>query len=48
LRKKKLRLKDFLFGDDVQSLSVAEKKKIKQSLSLEIQEVFECKNLGGR
>lgn len=47
MRKKDIRLQDFLFGADVRNLETEEKKSIKSSLELEIQEIFECKNLGG-
>lgn len=48
MRKKELRLRDYLFGDEVTSLPVKEKKRIKDALALEIQEIFECKPLGRR
>jgi len=48
MRKKELRLRDYLFGDEVTSLPVKEKKRIKEALALEIQEIFECKPLGRR
>lgn len=48
MRKKEIRLKDFLFGDDVTKLVPKDKKRIKQLIDLEVQELFECKNLGRR
>lgn len=46
MKRKTLRLKDYLFGDEDTSLSANEKKRIKKALALEIQEIFECKPLG--
>jgi S-adenosylmethionine decarboxylase len=48
MRKKELMLKDYLFGDEITTLGVNERKRIKKSLDAEIQELFECKNLLGR
>lgn len=51
MRKKEIRLKDFLFGDEVTNLEPNEKERIKRALIHEIQEIFECRNLdvrGGR
>ncbi|MBU0935612.1 MAG: adenosylmethionine decarboxylase [Spirochaetes bacterium] len=48
MRKKDIKLVDFLFGHDVHDLETDEKKQIKSALELEIQEIFECKNIGGR
>jgi len=45
MRKKEIRLKDFLFGDEVTSLNLKEKERIKRELVHEIQEIFECRNL---
>lgn len=45
MRKKSIKLKDFLFGDEVENLSAKEKKRIRAALALEIQEIFECRNL---
>ncbi|HRT38285.1 MAG: adenosylmethionine decarboxylase [Rectinema sp.] len=45
MRKKEIRLKDFLFGDEVKNLSAKEKNRIKRALIHEIQEIFECQNL---
>jgi len=43
MRRKNLYLKDYLFGDEETSLEVKERKRIKKSLELEIQEIFESK-----
>ncbi|MBU0927036.1 MAG: adenosylmethionine decarboxylase [Spirochaetes bacterium] len=48
MRKKELRLRDFLFGDEVTSLVPKENKRIKAAIDLEVQEIFECKDLGRR
>ncbi|MCP5454287.1 MAG: adenosylmethionine decarboxylase [Spirochaetaceae bacterium] len=48
MRRKGLKLKDYLFGDEVTSLPPKEKQRIRQLLDLEVQEIFECKNLGRR
>lgn len=48
MRKKAIKLKDFLFGDEVKNLAPKERKRIKRALSLEIQEIFECRNLDAR
>ncbi|MBN1520504.1 MAG: adenosylmethionine decarboxylase [Spirochaetales bacterium] len=48
MRKKDIVLKDYLFGDETTSLGVNERKRIRKALDAEIQELFECKNLGGR
>jgi len=45
MRKKAIKLKDFLFGDEVKNLPPKEKKRIKHALIQEIQEIFECRNL---
>ncbi len=45
MRKKTIKLKDFLFGDEVKNLPPKEKKRIKRALTLEIQEIFESRNL---
>jgi S-adenosylmethionine decarboxylase len=45
MRKKAIHLKDYLFGDEVTSLSPKEKEHIKRALAHEIQEIFECQNL---
>ncbi|HSV56963.1 MAG TPA: S-adenosylmethionine decarboxylase [Magnetospirillaceae bacterium] len=45
MRKKAIKLKDYLFGDDVKNLGPKEKKRIKHALTQEIQEIFECRNL---
>ena len=44
MRLKSVQLKDFLFGDEVTQLERKEKKRIKKSLELEIQEIFESRN----
>ncbi|MCL2180522.1 MAG: adenosylmethionine decarboxylase [Treponema sp.] len=44
MRIKTLKLANFLFGDEVKTLERKEKKRIKKSLELEIQEIFESKN----
>ncbi|MCX8013540.1 MAG: adenosylmethionine decarboxylase, partial [Rectinema sp.] len=44
MRKKEIRLKDFLFGDEVTNLDPREKERIKRALIHEIQEIFECRN----
>ncbi len=46
MKRKVLRLKDYLFNDDDSSLSATERKRIRKALALEIQEIFECKALG--
>lgn len=48
MRKKEIRLKDFLFGDEVTSLDSKEKERIKRALLHEIQEIFESRNLNMR
>ncbi|MCX7774828.1 MAG: S-adenosylmethionine decarboxylase [Rectinemataceae bacterium] len=48
MRKKEIRLKDFLFGDEVTSLEQREKERIRRALLHEIQEIFECRNLDMR
>ncbi|HCX96994.1 MAG TPA: adenosylmethionine decarboxylase [Spirochaetaceae bacterium] len=48
MRKKEIRLKDFLFGDEVTSLDPKEKERIRRALLHEIQEIFECRNLNMR
>lgn len=48
MRKKKLVLKNYLFGSEVSGFAAKEKKRIKKALENEIQELFECKNLSGR
>ncbi|GAB1456823.1 MAG: adenosylmethionine decarboxylase [Spirochaetia bacterium] len=48
MRKKEIKLKDFLFGDEVTNLLPKDKKRIKQLIDLEVQELFESKNLGRR
>lgn len=48
MRKKAIKLRDFLFGDEVENLGPKEKKRIKQALVQEIQEIFECRNLDVR
>lgn len=45
MRKKAIKLRDFLFGDEVENLGPKEKKRIKHALVQEIQEIFECRNL---
>lgn len=45
MRKKKINLKEFLFGDEETTLGIKERKRIKKALELEIQEIFESKNL---
>ena len=44
MQKKEIRLVNYLFGDDEASLSKTERKKIRDKLRTEIQEVFECHN----
>jgi len=48
MRKKEIRLKDFLFGDEVTTLDLKEKERIKRALLHEIQEIFESRNLNMR
>lgn len=48
MRKKEIRLKDFLFGDEVTSLDPKEKERIRRALLHEIQEIFEFRNLNMR
>ncbi len=48
MRKKAIKLRDFLFGDEVKNLGPKEKKRIKYALVQEIQEIFECRNLDFR
>mgnify|MGYP005839773937 CR=1 FL=1 len=48
MRKKAIKLRDFLFGDEVKNLNPKEKKRIKHALVQEIQEIFECRNLDVR
>lgn len=48
MRKKSIKLRDFLFGDEVANLGPKEKKRIKHALVQEIQEIFECRNLDFR
>ena len=44
MRKKELRLKDYLFGPEVEDLEAKERKRIKELLRKEMQEIFECEN----
>lgn len=44
MRKKDIRLKDYLFGPEVEDLDAEERKRIKELLSKEMQEIFECEN----
>ena len=48
MRKREIRLSEFLFGGDVANLVPAERKRIKKALELEVQEIFECKALNAR
>lgn len=48
MRKKKLRLSDYLFGDETKSFTPKEKKRILAILDEEIQELFECTTLPPR
>jgi len=48
MRKREIRLSEFLFGGDVTNLVPAERKRIKKALELEVQEIFECKALNAR
>jgi len=44
MRKKNIRLKDYLFGPDEEELEPEERKRIKELLRSEMQEIFECEN----
>lgn len=44
MRKKEIRLKDYLFGPEVEDLDAEERKRIKELLRKEMQEIFECEN----
>lgn len=44
MRKKEIRLKDYLFGPEVEDLAPEERKRIKELLRKEMQEIFECEN----
>ena len=44
MRKKEIRLKDYLFGPEVEDLETEERKRIKELLRKEMQEIFECEN----
>lgn len=44
MRKKEIRLKDYLFGPEMDDLDGDEKKRIKDLLKKEMQEIFECEN----
>jgi S-adenosylmethionine decarboxylase len=48
MRKREIRLSEFLFGGDVANLNPKERKRIKKALEMEVQEIFECKNLALR
>ena len=42
MRKKEIRLKDYLFGPEIDLLEPEERKRIKELLRKEMQEIFEC------
>jgi S-adenosylmethionine decarboxylase len=44
MRKKTIRLKDYLFGPEEDELEPEERKRIKELLRSEMQEIFECEN----
>jgi len=44
MRKKEVRLKDYLFGPEVDDLDAEERKRIRELLKKEMQEIFECEN----
>ncbi len=44
MRKKEVRLKDYLFGPEMEDLDAEERKRIKELLRKEMQEIFECEN----
>jgi S-adenosylmethionine decarboxylase len=45
MKKKNIKLKNYLFGPEVEHLTSKEKRSIKEMLKMEMQEIFECKNL---
>lgn len=46
---KEIKLKNYLFGTEDEELSPQEKRRIRKSLKMEMQEIFECQNfMGGR
>jgi len=44
MRKKEVRLADYLFGPEAEDLDTKERKEIKELLKKEMQEIFECEN----
>ncbi len=44
MRKKEIKLKDYLFGPEMEDLEEKERKRIKGLLRKEMQEIFECEN----
>jgi len=44
MRKKEVKLHDYLFGPEAEDLSPEERKKIREHLKKEMQEIFECEN----
>ncbi|MCX7948526.1 MAG: adenosylmethionine decarboxylase [Treponemataceae bacterium] len=44
MRKKEIKLNDYLFGPDIEDLDQEERKRIRDLLKKEMQEIFECEN----
>ncbi|WP_223292624.1 adenosylmethionine decarboxylase [Breznakiella homolactica] len=44
MQKKELKLNDYLFGPDMEDLEPIERKRIRELLKKEMQEIFECEN----
>lgn len=44
MRKKEIRLKDYLFGPEIDDLENEERRRIRELLRKEMQEIFECEN----
>ncbi len=44
MKKKEIKLENYLFGSEIEVFSKSERKKIRDKLKKEIQEIFECQN----
>ncbi|MDL2228655.1 adenosylmethionine decarboxylase [Treponema sp. OttesenSCG-928-L16] len=44
MQKKEIKLNDYLFGPDVEDLEASERRRIRELLKNEMQEIFECEN----
>jgi S-adenosylmethionine decarboxylase len=44
MRKKEIKLNDYLFGPEIEDLSQEERKRIRDLIRKEMQEIFECEN----